>query len=154
MCIVTTYDCPYPSELWLIFVLMNTDRIRETIRKRRRDLGYSQEYMAQILGISLNGHRKIEGGKTALINPRLNDISRVLSIPAENLLFENLSQSFLDQIAEKDSRIESLQKLLSESEMQRELLKAEIDCANSEYKASIESKNTLIGILKDKISKY
>jgi transcriptional regulator with XRE-family HTH domain len=110
--------------------------------------------MAQILGISLNGYRKIEGGKTALINPRLNDISRVLNIPAENLLFENLSQSFLDQIAEKDSRIESLQKLLSESEMQRELLKAEIDCANSEYKASIESKNTLIGILKDKISKY
>ena len=133
---------------------MNTDRIRETIRKRRRDLGYSQEYMAQILGISLNGYRNIEGGKTALINPRLNDISRVLNIPAENLLFENLSQSFLDQIAEKDSRIENLQKLLSESEMQRELLKAEIDCANSEYKASIESKNTLIGILKDKISKY
>lgn len=133
---------------------MNTDRIREVIRKRRRDLGYSQEYMAQVLGISLNGYRKIEGGKTALINPRLNDISRVLKVPEENLLFDNLSHSFLEQIAEKELCITSLQKLLSDSEMQRDLLKAEIECTNSEYRASIESKNTLIGILKDKISKY
>ena len=133
---------------------MNTDRIRETIRKRRRELGYSQEYMAQILGISLNGYRKIEGGKTTLINTRLKEISRVLGIPLENLLFENLSQSLLDELAKKSLQIENLQKLLSDSEVQREMLQAEIDCSTTEYKASLESKETLIGFLKEKISKY
>lgn len=133
---------------------MNTDRIREAIRKRRREKGYSQEYMAQILGISLNGYRKIEGGKTTLINPRLKEISGILDIPLENLLFENFSRNLLDIIADKSLQIENLQKMLSDNEVQREMLQAEINCSKTEFKASLESKEVLIGFLKEKISKY
>ncbi|GAB1473805.1 hypothetical protein MASR2M69_12460 [Bacteroidota bacterium] len=70
---------------------MNCDLIRERIKRERRALGFTQEYMAATLGISANSYREIENGATVLINPRLEEIAKILKTPLESLIFGTLT---------------------------------------------------------------
>ncbi|MDR2222047.1 MAG: helix-turn-helix transcriptional regulator [Flavobacteriaceae bacterium] len=52
----------------------------EKIKTRRKELGYSQEYVALKLGLSQKAYSDIESGKTKLKNDVLNQIARILEI--------------------------------------------------------------------------
>lgn len=52
----------------------------EKIKARRKELGYSQEYVALKLSLSQKAYSDIESGKTKLKNEVLNEIAKILEI--------------------------------------------------------------------------
>lgn len=52
--------------------------IADRIRRKRKDLGYSQEYMAQRLGISLSAYNRLENEETKLDIGRLQEVAGIL----------------------------------------------------------------------------
>lgn len=55
---------------------VNADKIKQ----RRKELGYSQEYVALKLGLSQKAYSDIESGKTKLKNDVLSEIAIILEI--------------------------------------------------------------------------
>ena len=78
---------------------MNTDPlffsrvIAERIRQLRRNKDYSQQFMADELGISQNAYSKLESGKTPIHLDRLYEVAALLEISIAELLEEALSHS-------------------------------------------------------------
>ncbi len=71
---------------------MNIELIRNNIVARRNKLGYSQEYVAVLLGISTNSYSKIENGHTAIISKRLFQIASALKTSVDELVLgENIT---------------------------------------------------------------
>ena len=60
----------------------------EKIRQLRRGKDYSQQFMADSLGISQNAYSKLESGKTPINLDRLCEVSQLLDIDAQELLQE------------------------------------------------------------------
>lgn len=60
--------------------------ITDRIRRRRQDLGYSQEYMAERLGISQNAYSRKENGETKLDLDWLRGTTEVLEMDLLELL--------------------------------------------------------------------
>ncbi len=58
----------------------------QKIRRLRTLRNYSQEYMAEQLGISQNAYSRLEGGETKLDVDRLRKIAEVLEVAPEDLL--------------------------------------------------------------------
>lgn len=52
----------------------------EKMRARRKELGFSQEYVAMKLDISQKAYSDIESGKTKLRSEVLNEIAKILEI--------------------------------------------------------------------------
>jgi Helix-turn-helix. len=65
---------------------MNNETLKKKIYKRRKELGYSQEYVAEGIPLSLNAYIKIEKGETRLISKRLERIAKTLDVSIEELL--------------------------------------------------------------------
>lgn len=61
-------------------------RVTEKIRLLRREMEYSQEYMAFMLNISQNAYSRLENGKTPLTVNRLFEICTLLGISPGELL--------------------------------------------------------------------
>ena len=59
------------------------------IRKRRNELDYSQEYMAQQLEISQPAYAKLESGDTKINIKRLERIAEILTVDITDLLDGN-----------------------------------------------------------------
>ena len=76
--------------------------IGENIRKHREFKGYSQEYMAQELGINQSSYAKIEKGSTKLTVDRLQRISEVLEVEVSTLL-NSSKQPIFNQTNENGS---------------------------------------------------
>lgn len=107
--------------------------IKRRITEMRQLKGYSQEYMAVTMGISLNSYRKIEKGKTNLVSPRLDDIARILDITCDTLVFDmeggrseysltyEEHQKLLKTIESLNRHIENLEQLIG---LQREKLES------------------------------
>lgn len=65
--------------------------IAERIRQLRRSKDYSQQFMADGLGISQNAYSKLESGKTPIHLDRLCEVSALLDTSAYLLLKEAFS---------------------------------------------------------------
>ncbi len=61
-------------------------KIHEKIRLVRESKSWSQEDMAEKLGMSLNGYAKIERGETKAYNPKLEQIADILEIDLAELM--------------------------------------------------------------------
>ena len=61
-------------------------RVTEKLRLLRRQMEYSQEYMAFMLNISQNAYSRMENGKTPLTVNRLFEICTLLKISPGELL--------------------------------------------------------------------
>lgn len=57
----------------------------ETLRNRRRELNYSQEYVAEKLGITQKTYSDIENGKTNLINRMRLKQAEILALSPNDL---------------------------------------------------------------------
>ena len=60
--------------------------IEEKIRNMRELKNFTQEYMAEQLGITQAGYSKIESGNTKLTYNKIEEISKVLGVQTEELL--------------------------------------------------------------------
>ena len=87
----------FSKNLYIIFFLLplpykkNNDvidikKILDKIAKRRKKKGYSYENMAEDLGLTPSGYRKIEKGETKLSVERLFQIAAALDISVNKLL--------------------------------------------------------------------
>ena len=104
---------------------MYNHRIKDTIKKLRVQLGFTQADMADMLKISLNSYRKIEQGDTNLVSKRLEDIAKILKVSGDELLLgyspsegfnEKLEDMRVKYFSEKETRIVQLEKLLEEKD--------------------------------------
>lgn len=73
-----------------IFVVMKKNgAIKQKIYEIRRSKGISQEKMANLIGVALNSYRKLERGKTNLVNEKLWDIANALNVSVKELVLED-----------------------------------------------------------------
>ncbi len=63
--------------------------IKQKIYEIRRSKGISQEKMANLISVALNSYRKLERGKTSLVNEKLWDIANALNVSVKELVLEN-----------------------------------------------------------------
>ena len=63
--------------------------LAKKIKKKRREQGYSQDHMADQLGITPSAYGKIERGETRIDVDRLKQIVEVLQLDIMDLLDEN-----------------------------------------------------------------
>lgn len=131
---------------------MDNKDIKKRIRELRESLGYTQEEVANSLKMSQNSYRQLESGKTLLISKRLDSLAHILKTSVTELLMgvkpetaveerlilmEKLHKEQIEQI-EADYKIKSIEQ---EDEIKR-------------LKMALESKESIIGILKDNLNKY
>lgn len=57
----------------------------ETLRNRRRELNYSQEYVAEKLGVTQKAYSDIENGKTILKNKMQLKLAEILDLSPDDL---------------------------------------------------------------------
>lgn len=74
----------------------------DTIRELREQRNWTQEYMAEQLGLTRNGYAKIERGESTPSLERLDDIAKVLDVRVIELLKLD-NQKFICQISENHS---------------------------------------------------
>lgn len=111
--------------------------VYETIRKARTAKGFSQEYMAENLGISQRQYSRLENGESEITLSYLDKISKQLDIKlselftevmqenhgqkggfanAANIIINEASEKLIEQykarIKDKDEEIQHLKKLL------------------------------------------
>ena len=131
---------------------MDNKDIKKRIRELRESLGYTQEEVANSLKMSQNSYRQLESGKTLLISKRLDSLAHILKTSVTELLMgvkpetaveerlilmKKLHKEQIEQI-ESDYKIKSIEQ---EDEIKR-------------LKMALESKESIIGILKDNLNKY
>ena len=131
---------------------MDNKDIKKRIRELRESLGYTQEEVANSLKMSQNSYRQLESGKTLLISKRLDSLATILKTTVSELLMgvkpetaveerlilmKKLHKEQIEQI-EADYKIKSIEQ---EDEIKR-------------LKMALESKESIIGILKDNLNKY
>ena len=99
--------------------------VLSNIKKRREDLGYSQEYMASMLEITQPAYSKIEAGKSELSLSHIITICRTLETDFNVLMKDDLNsdakQLTVEQrLAHLESRLTLLETLLEEKISQRD----------------------------------
>ncbi|CAD0004380.1 MULTISPECIES: helix-turn-helix transcriptional regulator [Flavobacterium] len=65
---------------------MATTTIKNKIKNIRELKNYTQEYMAEKLGVTQAGYSKIEKGKTSLSYEKLVEIGRILDVSVEDII--------------------------------------------------------------------
>ncbi len=87
--------------------------IKQKIYEIRRSKGISQEKIANLIGVALNSYRKLERGKTNLVNEKLWDIANALNVSIKELVLEDdiLTGSSLADMERKryEAKINSLE---------------------------------------------
>ncbi len=131
---------------------MDNKKSKENIYRRRKELGLSQECVAEQIDVSLNSYIKIEKGPTKIFNPKIVKIAEVLNTTPESLLFgsvvtlekhnqqcENITQYYntlLEEdrqaIAEKDLFIKRLNELVDERKQMIDLLEEKVKSLEKE----------------------
>lgn len=105
------------------------------IRKIREIKNYSQDYLAQKLGLSVRAYSKIETGETQLTIRRLNQISLVLEVtPIEILSFDERkiftrrsSDRFYDRLSyAAEQPVEYINEKIQKLEEELEVLRASV----------------------------
>lgn len=136
----------------IVLQRMDNKKSKENIYRRRKELGLSQECVAEQIDVSLNSYIKIEKGPTKIFNPKIVKIAEVLNTTPESLLFgsvvtlekhnqqcENITQYYntlLEEdrqaIAEKDLFIKRLNELVDERKQMIDLLEEKVKSLEKE----------------------
>lgn len=69
-------------------------KVQEKIRTLRTNKGWTQENMAEMLGLSINGYSNIERGETDLTLQRLEQIAKLFEMSYLDLLNNGEKQGF------------------------------------------------------------
>ena len=93
-------------------------KLHSNIISARNHAGYTQEHMAEMLGISLNQYSRLERGETPMTLCRLEKIASALGVPAPFLLVGVFEEKIDDDI-EKKNTIEKISILLKETSSEK-----------------------------------
>jgi len=110
-----------------MYLIKDRKFIGMKIRNRRRELGLSQERLAEAIGITYQQLQRYEGGKGHLNTDRLQALTGALNITI-SYLFEETSEERI-KVRESDRYI---------SQEEREFVEYLRDIDNEEYRKSIK----------------
>lgn len=110
-----------------MYLIKDRKFIGMKIRNRRRELGFSQERLAEAIGITYQQLQRYEGGKGHLNTDRLQALTGALDVPI-SYLFEETSEERI-KVRESDRYI---------SQEEREFVEYLREIDNEEYRKSIK----------------
>ncbi|MBR1949648.1 MAG: helix-turn-helix transcriptional regulator [Bacteroidales bacterium] len=120
--------------------MKNNCSIKKKIYEVRRAKGVSQEEMANRMGIALNSYRKLERGKTSLVNSKLWDIANALGVSVRELVLEEDQSTGISLAeAERNEFKREIEKLKEENA----LLKQHIVLLNEKTETYTKIKGTI-----------
>ena len=97
---------------------MDNKAIKQRIERRRKELALSQSEIAKILDISQTAYHKIEKGDTDLVSDRVEQLSQILKMSEEELIFGYQIKTTLSEstslLEEKDRRIAELEDIITD----------------------------------------
>ncbi len=131
---------------------MDNKDIKRRIRELRESLGYTQEEVANSLKMSQNSYRQLESGKTLLISRRLDQIAGILKTSVSELLMGVKPETAVEErliLLEKQHK-EQIEQIESDYKIKSIEQEDEI----KRLKMALESKESIIGILKENLNKY
>lgn len=103
---------------------MNNDSIKDNIRRIRKSKKYTQEEIANCLGISLTAYRDLECGATNMVNNNIMKLADFLGTSTEELVLgynpkpvsgkslQEIKAEYEGRISMFEKRIEDLEKLV------------------------------------------
>ena len=103
---------------------MDNTSIKKNIRTRRKARIYTQEEMADKMGMSLTAYRDLEKGETSIVNTNLLKIAMLLDTTSEELVLgyrpvqmegpdlEDVREEYSGRVAALERRIADLEKLV------------------------------------------
>ena len=131
---------------------MDDATIKSNLEKKRNELGLSQTEMARRLEISLNAYRKLEKGRTRILNEHVGKFAEKVGVSVAELVngFEpiNSVQVGLNDVKENYDR--KLRVLEDGYLKEIAVLKAEIERLNDK----LSDKDEIININRKLISRY
>lgn len=110
-----------------MYLIKDKKFIGMKIRNRRKELGLSQERLAEAIGITYQQLQRYEGGKGHLNTDRLQALTGALDVPI-SYLFEETSEERI-KVMESDRYI---------SQEEREFVEYLREIDNEEYRKSIK----------------
>lgn len=110
-----------------MYLIKDRKFIGMKIRNRRKELGLSQERLAEAIGITYQQLQRYEGGKGHLNTDRLQALTGALDVPI-SYLFEETSEERI-KVRESDRYI---------SQEEREFVEYLREIDNEEYRKSIK----------------
>ena len=90
--------------------------IADKIRRARNAKGFSQEYVAEALGMSQSAYSKIELKKTKIDFNFLQEIAQVLELSTSELISYGDSDLLLSRIALLENQLFEIQKIVREQQ--------------------------------------
>jgi transcriptional regulator with XRE-family HTH domain len=103
---------------------MDNTSIKNNIRSIRKERKYTQEEVADMLGISLTAYRDLEKGSTSIVNGHIIKIADLFNISTEELvlgyqpqpeagiIMEDVRHEYGNKIGNLEKRIQDLEKLV------------------------------------------
>ena len=88
--------------------IVTSMEIGAAIRKRRKELGLSQEQLAEKVGVSYQQIQRYENGSSMLNVENMQRIAKILNIPAASLFILNQAQVVAEPQLPYESREEKL----------------------------------------------
>ena len=131
---------------------MDIELIKERIRIKRKILGYTQEYMANKLKISVNAYGELESGNTRIVSPRVIKIAEILNESMEYILFGVNNIDTCEK--EIKSVVEEYEKRLEGIRTEYQIKVKELEGVNEELRVTLKTKDGIIGVLKEKLPRY
>lgn len=108
--------------------------IEEKIRIQRLQRGFSQENMADLLGLSTTAYGDIERGKTELTLSRLNQIAGVLNLTPVALLADDaVAVQVIQPNEEAERERETRQLTVAKQQLEIDKLRLEADYWKRKY---------------------
>ncbi|MFA5848700.1 MAG: helix-turn-helix domain-containing protein [Bacteroidales bacterium] len=131
---------------------MENRLIKLKIQNLRKMLGYTQESMASKIGMSTNSYSQIERGKTLLVSNRLFDIAKALNTTPEELI---LGSAPKEDLTDKIAAVEIMYKeRIAKAESENKIARVELEAEIQRLRATLESKDSIIGLLKESLNRY
>lgn len=113
-------------------------KVNEHIRLLRLQRGYSQENMADMLGLSTTAYGDIERGKTDLTLTRLSQIANVLHVESAELLSGPVQEArAIEAVPTSSPDMQHLQFLIEKQKLEMEKLRLEAENWKRRYEERI-----------------
>lgn len=131
---------------------MDNKDIKKRIRELRESLGYTQEEVANSLRMSQNSYRQLESGKTLLISKRLDSLATILKTTVSELLIGVKPETAVEErlVLQEKQHKEEIEQIQSDFKIKSIEQEDEI----KRLKMALESKESIIGILRENLNKY
>ena len=130
-----------------MFSVMDNTSIKQNIRNVRKSRKFTQEEMADRMGMSLTAYRDLEKGDTSIVNSNLQKVADLLETTSEELVLgyrplqmegpgvEDVREEYSEKLEALAKRIHDLEKLVNSLE------------------ETISTKNEIISMLKKSLDR-